>query len=434
MSVNAKETDENKIDFELMTSRRPSSASGRRQDTEINDVSQVPARDHSLGDSSNTDDSMIWPLYLTPRFIDHYITGEVIGSGSYAEVRECVDTQTLERYAIKIIDKEYLTKKAPRALANQMQEIRLLRHIQHPNLISMKECLFKEQRIYIILEYCCLNMKELLDDQKDNKFQVGIARRFFYQLCLAVDYLHSNGIVHRDIKPQNMLLTNGGALKLIDFGVSQVLSVYDQRDLCSNYEGSPLFQAPEIVSGQREYRGFKVDIWSCGVTLYLMLYGQYPFMDEALLGLYDKILAQELVVPKDQPPTTLALIDLLMMMLDKDSSRRADIWRVLDHPWIKFVCNLDHSDFFNLALKRHGGKEVYATSQITDVYKSMTVLPYLYQHHVPGLPIKKSVRGTASVERINSLDSTSESNDIEWGTQEQYKLIRVPQVRANRVH
>lgn len=473
------ETDENKVDFDLIKQRRQSQLSTTSSD------STIPS------DDSNPS-SEVWPLQLTPGFIDHYIKGDLIGSGSYAEVRECVDTRTLERCALKIINKKYLLRQAPRALDNQLQEIRILRHIGHANVISMRECLYKGPFIYIALEYCSFNLNELLNNQPENKLHLVLGRRFFHQLCLGLGHLHSLGIVHRDIKPDNLLLTNAGVLKIIDFGVSQILSMWQRTDWCSNYEGTPLFQAPEVISGQAEYRGFKVDVWSCGVTLFLMLFGSYPFMDEALLALYDKILSQELLVPK-QEPASLALTDLLAFMLDKDHQRRASIEQVLAHPWLKlYQTNLhdndepiDVGDMLELAT---ASDQRRASSRSQDVYRSMTVLPYLYRFHFPNLPIRKRSRGqalsestvsgsTCRIERLNSIDSPSASNStdsrpnrspaeqagpmadqtgaaavlsplngpdatrnspdlanqVEWGTEEQYQLMKVPQVRANRV-
>lgn len=490
-STSDDELDENKIDFDLLNLRRQSR-------------SDVSSDSTILSDNSSPQTDEIWPLHLTPKFIDHYVTGDLIGSGSYAEVRECVDMRTLERCALKIINKEHLIRRAPRALANQLQEIRILRHFHHANIIGMRECLHKGSFIYMALEYCSFNLNELLNDQPSGKFNVVLARRFFHQLCFGIQHLHTLGIIHRDIKPDNLLLTNSGTLKIIDFGVSHILSVWSRDDWCSNYEGTPLFQAPEVISGQVEYRGFKVDIWSCGITLFLMLFGTYPFMDEALLGLYDKILSQDLEVPSGEP-TTVALTDLLASMLDRDCTRRASIDEVLEHPWIKLCqANLNDSDdaecgeFFDLVLSQGQCQR----SRPKDVYRSMTVLPYLYRYHFPELPIRKSRGRSGSpasryhshykVERLNSIspppngecvsskqssegsscerkgsplacnchsqdgtksastnskttsirsdqggnmkdfEDCDELNQIEWGTEEQYQLMKVPQVRANR--
>ena len=517
------EFDENKIDFELLTLRQRDRATAKASSSSSSSTT-----------TSTTTELDVWPLHLTPRFVEHYITGDVIGSGSYAEVRECVDTITLQRCALKIVDKKYLLRQAPRALANQLQEIRLLRHFNHPNIIKMRECLDKDPFIYIALEYCSFNMQELLNDQVEQRFNVNIGRNFFRQMCSGVSYLHSLGIVHRDIKPQNLLITNSGTLKLIDFGVSHILSMWSRDDLCSNYEGTPLFQSPEVVSGQADYHGFKVDVWSCGITLYLMLYGSYPFMDEAMLGLYDKILGDKFQVPKG-PPTSLALTDLLAMMLDKDYRKRATIEETLEHPWLKlnpyscpqYFCDRDtdgneQTEFIDRIISRyddtsHIGSNRQQKQQhhqhqdtsrlLNDAYKSMTVLPYLYRHHFPNLPTTKTKSTSTSssmsddqsarAERVNSLSSTSIScrssasqsststeassvsdpnlttppdsagstidrstlttsqsdvsnvssaisdpnviihddhqQQVEWGTKEQYQLLKTPQIRANRI-
>lgn len=436
---------EDKLDFRLLTrqlSRSPSSAAS------------------SIESSPNGEEAEVWPLHLTATFVEHYIIGESVGSGSYAEVRESINTHTLQRCVLKIINRNHLRRRAPRALANQLDEIRLLRRLKHVNVVEMTECLFIGAKVYIALEFCSFNLDELLREQcatNRNKLDVLIARDLFYQLCCGLNYLHAIGVVHRDIKPQNLLITNCGTLKIIDFGVSRLLSMWTQDDLCSNYEGSPLFQAPEVISSSQRYSGFKVDVWSAGVTLYLMLYGQYPFMDEALLGLYDKILGEKFVVP-DEPPTQLALIDLLNKMLDKDHQSRASIEQLLQHCWLKLHSPLGKGEFFEfVASSSSASSQVksgagYVTSHMKDMYKSMSVLPYLYRHHFPNLPITKASKSSPSAygERtlvLNEISpppppllattsessSDSDSNQIEWGTREQYRLMKVLPIRANRV-
>lgn len=466
--------DENRADFELLTSRWSDDLSGG-----------------SSRASSAVADHEVWPLSIRPSFVDHYMTGESVGSGSYAQVYECIDTRTLERCAMKVVDKAYLRRQAPTALSNQLREIRLLRHLHHPNIISMRECLHRGPKIHIILEYCPFALSDLLADQPDNKLNISVARDLFHQLCYGLQHLHSLGIVHRDIKPQNLLITNCGLLKIIDFGVSHILSIWNTSNDCSNYEGSPLFQAPEVVCGQASYSGFKVDVWSSGVTLYLMLFGAYPFMDEALLMLYDRILGQDFEMP-NCAPNELILTDLIAIMLDKDASRRASIEQVLEHPWLQLKCfhsyAEEHVEFVDLVTSRQQPDLGQATSggrssARRDVYSSMSVLPYLYRHHFPLLPVTKAARrrspsgSTSQSSAISSVDEQrpaidrsigepsssgpmpareptddpnrilahhdepsddaeaegGRQNRLEWGTREQYELLRVPPVRANRV-
>lgn len=358
-SIDVQEDEENRRDFELLLLNH----NGHNNETTNNSA------------TNNNNENEIWPLYLTTNFLDHYIFGDVIGNGAYAEVRECVDTRNLERCAVKIVNKNYLIRQAPLALANQEQEIKLLKRLKHDNVISIKETLYKGSKIYIFLEHCSFVLSDLLpattsdnvepqerdtndlnrNSNRNSLLSLKLIRIFFLQLLNGLNYLHSQSIIHRDIKPQNLLITTSGVLKIIDFGVSQILSIWNwPSDLCRNYEGSPLFQAPEVVSGQLEYHGFKVDVWSAGVTLYLMSYGLYPFSDETLLALYDKILSDPLefpsfeIIPKKAGEckktttnrqyftTAVVLNDLLSSMLEKETEKRCSIEEALKHPWLMF--------------------------------------------------------------------------------------------------
>lgn len=488
---------EDKRDFEILKrqlSRTPSPS---------------PISPSSSGSSSRTSpidsdaSNEIWPLELHTTFVDHYIIGDVIGSGSYAEVRECINTLSLERNAMKIVCKEYLKRQAPNALRNQLQEIRLLKKLNHPNIISMRECISKESRIFLALEHCTFNLHDLLNETTVssnnsaddeyliyNRLCVPIARNLFRQLCMGLGYLHSMGVVHRDIKPKNLLINNCGVLKIIDFGVSHILSLWSRTDLCSNSEGSPLFQAPEVVSGQTHYNGFKVDVWSAGVTLYLMIYGRYPFYDNSLLSLYDKIMTADFETPREVVGNANpALNNLLSLMLTKSSAERLTISQVTNHIWLmldKSVCDHEYGQRSELndlliavtnqeplssSLDLDAGNQAPSASRTThrDIYRSMNVLPYLYNYHFPNAPIVKSTSKNANSLEKPSLTGTSlsktyanhenetsdtanmdsknqiaknqkddphrvlsEDKPVEWGTEVQYKLLKVPQVRANR--
>lgn len=485
--MDSKDDDENKVDFDLLSKRLSAISPGQSTSSRVS--------------SEN------WPLYLKVHFVDHYIFGDIIGNGSYAWVRECIDTRNLERCVVKIVDKHYLSRQAPLALRNQLQEIKLLKQLDHINIIGLKECLFKGPKIYIVLEYCSFVLSDLLAEKRDNKLCSTLARNLFYQLCCGLSYMHSKRVVHRDIKPQNLLIATCGTLKIIDFGVSHILSLFTNNDHCSNYEGTPLFQAPEVVSGQTEYAGFKVDVWSAGITLYLMIYGQYPFFDDTLLGLYDKILNDNSKTINDGSiPCKEVLDDLIACMLDKVAERRASIEQVFEHPWMAIDCSVHfqgHSGFINgldskVATskfasngneenrKEEAGKERTRNGSIResatrfnnkykDIYRSMTVLPYLHNHHFPQLPVMKvkaksdlttissdhsvistsssispiaspnerqpssanseasSLSQCSSVLNHNDPHEVIEDRPIEWGTEQQYKLLKIPQIRANRI-
>lgn len=427
--------------------------------------SESDSAESSLKDKVKFYDQNTWPLTLKASFLDHYIFGDVIGTGSYAEVRESLNSLTLERCAIKIVNKSYLQRRVPRGLKNQLREIHVLRLLKHDNIIRMKECLFHSKHIYLVLEHCSCTIQELLDlATPDHILPDWQVQNYFLQLLNGMQYLHSNGIIHRDIKPQNLLINNDNVLKIIDYGVSCILDIGQKNDICSNYEGSPLFQAPEVVSGQKSYGGFKVDIWSAGVTLFLMACGRYPFDDEALLGLYDRILAEELVVPNN---VNEALADLLQGILDKDCNLRLSIEEIRKHSWCrcKLIRSVNYVDNVNI----NDNQIIFPSKPTGDIYRSMTILPYLYSHHYPrsrslSRSSSKKTKSESSeidsstmsnsTQSISSISSESDkyphgsivssqedavsmnvnhNDEIEWGTEEQHRQMKSPSIRVNRV-
>lgn len=465
--------DEDKLDFELLKRRIKQTRRSHSSSTSpVDSSSSTP--DSDQGYSRRSDDEEVWPLQLNIRHIRNYILGDILGTGSYAEVRECIHMQTLERCAVKIVDERYLQRQAPQALQNQLQELKLLPSLKHSNVIQMREYIREGSKIYIFLEFCSFELNKLLRELPQNRLPLPLGKNLFRQVLSAIEYLHSRGIVHRDIKPQNLLINNMGQLKLIDFGVSQILPRWQQTDECSAFEGSPLFQSPELIllaeneQADPLYSGFKVDVWSMGVTLYLMLYGQYPFFKEALLQLYDQILAEPLKFPSvlDSRSQQRLVGDLLSRMLDKDPQRRSSIGDIQQHPWLSLPdSDSFHSVAFN-SISQHSEliarchladtlsscdhpapqAETFAESErpFRDLYRSTSCLAYLHSYHFPEFQPTK----VQSSSRRNSLNSSSNSSlhdrvssphdildekAVEWGTEIQYRLLKLPRIRANRM-
>ena len=219
------------------------------------------------------------------KVLGKYVMGDVLGEGSYAKVKEAIDQETLCRRAIKIMKKKKL-RKIPHGEENVQKEIRMLKGLGagHPNIMRLIEVFSNDEKgkIYMVLEYCCAVLKDMLEQSPAKKFPAWQAHFYFSQLIEGLEYLHCHRIVHKDIKPGNLLLDTTGVLKIADFGVAELLDQFAPNDMCRTSQGTPAFQPPEIANGLDEFPGFKVDVWSAGVTLFNFVTGSYPFEGDTI--------------------------------------------------------------------------------------------------------------------------------------------------------
>ncbi|XP_006898069.1 PREDICTED: uncharacterized protein LOC102853130 [Elephantulus edwardii] len=253
----------------------------------------------------------------------------------------------------------------------EMREIQLLRRLRHRNVIQLVDVLCNEEKqktgTYMVMEYCVCGMQEMLDSVPEKRFPVCQAHGYFCQLIDGLEYLHSQGIVHKDIKPGNLLLTTGGTLKISDLGVAEALHPFAEDDTCRTSQGSPAFQPPEIANGLDTFSGFKVDIWSAGVTLYNITTGLYPFEGDNIYKLFENIGKGDYTIPSDCGPP---LSDLLRGMLEYEPARRLSIQQIRQHSWFR---------------KKHPLAEALVpippSPDTKDRWRSMTVVPYLEDLH-----------------------------------------------------
>lgn len=297
------------------------------------------------------------------KMIGKYVMGDVLGEGSYGKVKEVLDSTSLCRRAVKILKKKKL-RKIPNGEKNVQREISLLKKLDHKNVIKLIEVMYNEekQKLYLIFEYCVSVLQELLDSIPDKKFPIWQAHGYFCQLLEGLEYLHSNGIVHKDIKPGNLLLANCGTLKISDLGVAEAIDCYSISDTCHTSQGSPAFQPPEIANGVEAFSGFKVDIWSSGVTLFNITTGKYPFEGESIYKLYENIGKGEVTIPEELEPS---LQNLLEGMLQKEPIERMSLDEVQDHGWVK-----RRPPVLSNCVPIPQRSE-------DDYYRNMTVIPYL---------------------------------------------------------
>ncbi|XP_056646977.1 testis-specific serine/threonine-protein kinase 3-like [Diorhabda sublineata] len=206
-----------------------------------------------------------------------YYLGKTIGTGSYATVRVAQSERHEGQVAIKIVSKfsapaDYLKKFLPR-------EIEVVKGLRHQNLIRFLQAIETTHRVYIIMEYA--ENGSLLDIiRKDNFIDEPRARKWFRQLVDGVEYCHDRGVVHRDVKCENMLMDSGWNLKISDFGFARgnLKGKNGQNILSETYCGSYAYASPEILKGI-PYQPQHADIWSMGVVLFAMVYGRLPFDD-----------------------------------------------------------------------------------------------------------------------------------------------------------
>ncbi|XP_058870229.1 serine/threonine-protein kinase STK11 isoform X1 [Acipenser ruthenus] len=308
------------------------------------------------------------PRRKRAKLIGKYLMGDLLGEGSYGKVKEMLDSDTLCRRAVKILKKKKL-RRIPNGEANVKKEIQLLRRLRHKNVIQLVDVLYNEekQKMYMVMEYCVCGMQEMLDSVPEKCFPVFQTHGYFCQLIDGLEYLHSQGIVHKDIKPGNLLLTTDGTLKISDLGVAEALHPFAKDDTCRTSQGSPAFQPPEIANGLDTFSGFKVDIWSAGVTLYNITTGLYPFEGDNIYKLFENIGKGDYSIPEDCGPL---LSDLLRGMLEYDPAKRFSIQHIRQHNWVR---------------KKHPPSEapvpIPPSPETKDEWRSMTVVPYLEDLH-----------------------------------------------------
>jgi len=198
-----------------------------------------------------------------------------------------------------------------------------MKKLNHDNLVSLIEVLDdpSEDSLYMVLEYCKKGViMKVGVDEKADPYGEDECRCWFRDLILGIEYLHAQGVVHRDIKPDNLLLTEDDVLKIVDFGVSEMFEKQSEM-LTANSAGSPAFLPPELcVAKHGGISGKAADIWSMGVTLYCLRFGCIPFERAGVLELYESIKKDNLCIAPETCSEDLR--DLIVRLLEKDPTKR----------------------------------------------------------------------------------------------------------------
>ncbi|KAJ3677216.1 hypothetical protein LUZ60_002940 [Juncus effusus] len=257
-----------------------------------------------------------------------YEIGRLLGKGTFAKVYYGRDLSSDNSVAIKIINKDQV--KRVEGLMDQIQrEISIMRLVQHPNIVELKEVMATKTRIFFVMEY--VRGGELFAKVEHGRLSENHARHYFRQLISAVDFCHSRGVSHRDLKPENLLLDECGNLKVSDFGLSALPDQLRQDGLLHTQCGTPSYVAPEVLRN-KGYDGTKTDVWSCGVILFVLLTGHLPFQHENMMKMYQKIFKSEYQIPPWVSGDARKLISKLLVV---DPKKRISMHNIYNDPWFK---------------------------------------------------------------------------------------------------
>ncbi|XP_039532465.1 calcium/calmodulin-dependent protein kinase type II subunit beta isoform X24 [Pimephales promelas] len=264
------------------------------------------------------------------RFTDEYQLYEELGKGAFSVVRRCVKLCTGQEHAAKIINTKKLSARDHQKLE---REARICRLLKHPNIVRLHDSISEEGFHYLLFDL--VTGGELFEDIVAREYySEADASHCIHQILESVSHIHHHDIVHRDLKPENLLLASkckNAAVKLADFGLA--IEVQGDQQAWFGFAGTPGYLSPEVL--RKEAYGKPVDIWACGVILYILLVGYPPFWDEDQHKLYQQIKAGAYDFPSPEWDTvTPEAKNLINQMLTINPGKRITAQEALKHPWV----------------------------------------------------------------------------------------------------
>ncbi|CDH50582.1 serine threonine protein kinase [Lichtheimia corymbifera JMRC:FSU:9682] len=329
----------------------PSSSQQRKQQHHQHHVlPPTPPKEKSTAPSSSSSPPRDHCASANPKSIGNYVLQQNLGKGSMGKVKLGVHNVTGEKVAVKIVPRanfqlvavrgnnieggktmrQQTAKEQAREHNRELRTIReahIMMLLRHPHIVGLRDMVVSGPYFYIFMEH--VGGGQLLHYIiKRQRLSERRARHFARQIVSALDYMHRNSIVHRDLKIENILLDKAGRnIKLIDFGLS---NLFGPEKLLTTYCGSLYFAAPELLRAN-PYKGPEIDVWSLGVVIYVMVTGTVPFDDKSMPGLHDKIKRGHVNYPAHMSPECL---DLLRRIFVTDPAKRVILTDVIRHPWL----------------------------------------------------------------------------------------------------
>lgn len=261
-----------------------------------------------------------------------YELGRLLGCGAFAKVYHARNVVNGQSVAVKVVSKSKIAGTV-NLMNNVKREISIMRRLRHRHIVKLFEVLATKSKIYFVMEL--VKGGELFAKVAKGRLSEDLSRKCFQQLISAVGYCHLRGVYHRDLKPENILLDESGNIKVSDFGLSAIVVDQTHHDsMLQTLCGTPAYVAPEVLI-KKGYDGAKVDIWSCGVILFVLTAGFLPFNDPNLMTMYRKIYKGDFRCPKWM---SLDLKRFLHRLLDTNPETRITIDEIIKHPWFKIDC------------------------------------------------------------------------------------------------
>ena len=326
----------------------------RHSDAEVPSASPTsPTLSHSSSTSSlyarartieTTSVSTSYNQITGQKQINQYVVeGGELGSGTSGEVKLVFSLTDQQYYAMKEVSKskakkKRLKKKDQQDMWEQLKrEIAIMKKVDHRNVVRLVEVMDDphNDRLYLVMEY--VELGHVGSSEMPEPIPLHLVKQYVRDALLGLDYLHYHAIIHRDIKPDNLLLSATGECKIGDLGMSTVLS--STQELLHEYSaGTPAYRPPEMCQGQG-FSGQAADVWSLGVTMYFLLYAQLPFWGSSEMLLAQSIIDKELVFPDESEAVTVEPVDagcqrFIARMLEKEPRRRVSVEEMLRDDWL----------------------------------------------------------------------------------------------------
>lgn len=270
-----------------------------------------------------------------------------IGIGNFSQIYlgKCLNTNTIKKnhipedglVAVKILSLSNFDNTIKEKIKDEILIMQMIKKNPHPNIVNCYDVIDSGDFVYIFMEYCNGgDLNNLLGRPFDEK----IAKKYLFQIVNGLSHLYNNNIIHADIKPKNVLVTNNkDTLKICDFGLSIILNSKKDENVCIDTNilyGSPLYMAPELFNNN--LYDYAIDIWSTGLILYEMIFGYHPLIYcNDIIELKKYILNNDISIPKTNISSDCK--NILKLFLDKNDKNRIKIKDILKHRWFKINYN-----------------------------------------------------------------------------------------------